>query len=809
MSSRLEQAAPAGFAPTPKRARGETLKTALAALAVLSAVLAVQGRVLWSDQVAVFADAYVVPPWSSLAPPGGSGHPRLVTDWLRYSYPSWHLAHEELWQGRLPLWNPYVFSGQDWAATIQPAVFSPIRLALSLLPPGRGLSLYLVLHTLLLGLGMVVWLRSRGTGAAAAAAGALVASLSGYVLAKLGQPTIGATVAWLPLLLWLVDRLLERPTLRLGAALGAAGALCFLTGHPQLFSLVALAVLVFAVGQIARLAERASTKRIAANLVLAAALALTASSPQLVAYLLGPQGSRAVQGDRAPPPLLRPRVEGVLSLLAPEPFGSPAEGSFRHVRAADSLGQPGKRRIWHTGSFLYPGAITLLAIPLASSRLRRHRYLPEALVLIGVSYAVVFVDPLADAVMGLPGFGFAPIDRWLALGAFGWALTAAAGVDALARDAPSRAGLLIAIGAGLSVLLLGAAAWLAPLPDVGLASLARTGLLVLVGGAALGICLGWRSARRALPVVALVLLGIDLLPLARSYFPAADASEILPPTRTTHFLQAHLGPARIARVRTKALRVNTGTVFGLRDLQGFAPLYAGDYRALLGTCHGRWPDARMVPSLQAPAELGSPLLPLLGVRYLISEQPLSHPGWRTAFRGEGLTLSESRRPAPRARVFGKARWVNSKEAARRPLTAEGCSLLDELILIEPVEGAEEPTRGNDVGVSEAGRARILAETPQRVKLRVQAPAGGWLLLADTYHPAWKARVNGDEQPVLRAHLTLRAVRVPPGKSAVVFEYRPTAVRAAASVGLAGWGAILVLATLPAGRLWRVSRWRVT
>jgi hypothetical protein len=771
----------------------------LAALTVLAAVLAVQGPSLLPGKVALFADGYAVPPWSALAPPEGSGHPRLVTDSIRYTYPAWEFAHDELWAGRLPLWNPYVFCGHDWAGSIQPAVFYPARLALSFLPPGRGMTLYVVLHTLLLALATLAWLLGRGSGAAAAAAGGIVVALSGYVLAKMGQPSIVVALAWLPVMLWLVDRLVDRPSVRLAGGLAGAGAMCLLSGHPQMFLFVLVTVFLFGSAAVARwrMSSRDLRRRIPLVL-LAVAVALAGSSAQIVAYLSSYPGSRGVQGEEPPPPLLRPRVEGLLSVLAPEPFGSPGEGTFRHVQAADSAEQPGKRRIWHTGSFLYPGVLVLLLAPLAMAAGFRHKFAIEGLVLVLASYAFVFLDPIADLLMSVPGLGFAPVDRLLAVGAFGWAVLAAAGVDALGRAPRLRTlGLLVAGGVGVAALLAGLLLW-GSVPAEGSSSLIRTLLLLVLTLAVLATASGWGRLRPVAPLLALLLLAVDLLPLARGYFPAVEAEEVLPPTRTTSFLQRQLGGGRIVRFDTEALRANTASVFDLRDAQGFSPFYSGDYRSLLRVFLGTWPDPRRVNALEDPATLGSQLLPLLGVRHAVSQRPLRHPHWRLVFHDEGLFVSESRRAAPRVRVVERWRWVDGREAAARAMLEPGYSPLTEAVLLrrEGVATPQPPARPETTPA--VARARIVREATRRLEIEVEAPRGGWLVLADTYHPAWRAVVNGERAPVHQAYLALRAVTVPPGRSDVVFEYRPTAVMAAWGLSWAAWLSMAGLLLVPSG-----------
>jgi uncharacterized membrane protein YfhO len=69
---------------------------------------------------------------------------------------------------------------------------------------------------------------------------------------------------------------------------------------------------------------------------------------------------------------------------------------------------------------------------------------------------------------------------------------------------------------------------------------------------------------------------------------------------------------------------------------------------------------------------------------------------------------------------------------------------------------------------------------------------GYLVLADTYYPSWKAFVDGQPWPVLRANYAFRAVALPAGYHRVIFRYEPVSFRLGLSLSGATW-----LSALPA------------
>jgi len=65
---------------------------------------------------------------------------------------------------------------------------------------------------------------------------------------------------------------------------------------------------------------------------------------------------------------------------------------------------------------------------------------------------------------------------------------------------------------------------------------------------------------------------------------------------------------------------------------------------------------------------------------------------------------------------------------------------------------------------------ILQESNQRLEIGFETNQSGYLVLADQWTPGWKAFLNGQEVPVLRANFFQRAIRVGAGQHQLRFEY---------------------------------------
>jgi hypothetical protein len=93
-----------------------------------------------------------------------------------------------------------------------------------------------------------------------------------------------------------------------------------------------------------------------------------------------------------------------------------------------------------------------------------------------------------------------------------------------------------------------------------------------------------------------------------------------------------------------------------------------------------------------------------------------------------------------------------------------------------------------------GSATVAEYRPDRVVVEVDATAPGYLVLSDRYDDAWRAKVNAQPAPLLRADAIFRAVPIQAGHSTVVFSYEPlnVLVGAAASLATAAGVAVALL-----------------
>jgi hypothetical protein len=240
----------------------------------------------------------------------------------------------------------------------------------------------------------------------------------------------------------------------------------------------------------------------------------------------------------------------------------------------------------------------------------------------------------------------------------------------------------------------------------------------------------------------------------------------------------------------------TATVLRVPDLH--------DYDALLGRrfseyAAAMWPGAAPVTTTEdflraiATAPFSRRLLDLAAIRYVVSSPPVE-------IAANGLDLPQVPPSAPSLRFYRndaalpRARYVPRIEViADPPVLLERLSRgSDDLTAIAFVEAPlPSGSTGSDAAPG-AASTEIVVNDPEHIAIEVDAPAAGFVVLADQFYPGWRASVNGADVAVHRAKYMFRLVEVPAGRSRVEFRYRPTTVAAGAAVSTATFGLLAAL-----------------
>jgi len=197
-------------------------------------------------------------------------------------------------------------------------------------------------------------------------------------------------------------------------------------------------------------------------------------------------------------------------------------------------------------------------------------------------------------------------------------------------------------------------------------------------------------------------------------------------------------------------------------------------------------------------DAASPVLRLIGARYLISRAAVNAPDFRPAGDFVGYRIFENPRAFPRFFLTGRVRVARDLRESAAWLHAAD---FDPAVAI-----VEAPYRAFDSlpGTATAGRVEVLSYAPTYIVLATHSAAPALLVGTDTWYPGWQAWVDGAPARIYAADVAFRGIRLPAGDHRVEMRFAPRIL------WISGLVSALALAAALAGLLkcaLSVSRYR--
>ena len=645
-------------------------------------------------------------------------------DTYMYFYPAAAFAHEELGQGRLPLWNPYQMAGQPTLGLHVPAVLYPPNLLLHwLFPPRVAMPAHAVLHVFLAGFLIWLFVGRLGLGAAARLVAAVSFMLCNTLLVGLYMPPFLSTPVWLPAMLWSVHGLASEGRLRWALALGGSLGLAFLGGHAQGFVYAVQFSALYGLFALVFVASRGGRLRVVGLACVAGVLAFALAAPQLLPAL----------------ELARDSVRGLEGLSYPQ-------AAFTSLR---------RSMVWQgwLGAFapkqgLQSAVQPVLLLPLAmcgvfSRRLRPHWVFFSLLFALVAELIIGSWSPLFRYYYELPlGDLFRAPHRMAFVYSLCGAVLAGIGTQVLVERL-QRSRLPVSVPLALGVLLVA---------GVGIDRYARTDFPF------------------PHPVVGEPFAGAPpaLLEFLR-WRPGLERT----------FLE------RIRFFDPQALR-KAGSIQRAFFAVDYEPNMPGDYARFLGlTEEPLWHGAMDVVPPVLGSAVEPRRLDVMSVRHYAVAEPAwatTAQRLRTVAGGEahdlgGVSVFERRSAVPRLYAVRDVRSVPDLEAALQALDEPGFDPRSQAVVI----GSDEAV-GSVPRPASAQRPDIVVlegYAPQRVEARVDCAVRCLVVLTDLHYPGWKLRVDGGERPIERANGIFRGAWLEPGEHRLVYAYEPESFRAGA------------------------------
>ncbi|MCP5094700.1 MAG: oligosaccharide flippase family protein, partial [Chloroflexi bacterium] len=151
-------------------------------------------------------------PWSSVATNFGIGIPQngLISDLIIENYVWKQFARDTFLASDIPLWNPYLFAGAPFLAAGQHSAYYPFSILFFVLPLTKAYGWYTISQLWLAGALMYAFGRILKMRRGSAFLAGLIYQGGGYIVVSAAVfPMIVGAVAWLPLLLGCIEKVIQ------------------------------------------------------------------------------------------------------------------------------------------------------------------------------------------------------------------------------------------------------------------------------------------------------------------------------------------------------------------------------------------------------------------------------------------------------------------------------------------------------------------------------------------------------------------------------------------------------------------------
>jgi len=644
-----------------------------------------------------------------------TGQTYFVRDTLIQEFPWKTFAAEQIKSGKIPLWNPYTYSGMPFLANMQSAVFYPPNILFYFLPFVSAYKLYILFHFFLAGFFMYLLMKDFRVNEDAAFVSGFIFAFNGYLLTRIEFLSVLGASVWLPATFLLLRRCLKAgDNIKNVILLGIVFAVQFFAGHPQVLLYGIFLLLFYAVVNDIRRGRIKALTALAVSGLIAVLISAVQLIPSLEFFLHSTRAGGLDYGIVS---------ENSLSLKHLLNFFNPFL-KYHH-------------NFWTFAC--YVGILPVLFSLLSFFRGRKIVLFFGAIFLLTIFFAAGKFNPFLKVF-----YNFVPLFRLfrhpaviLYLSVFSLSVLAGFGLDRF-RFSPRP---------------------FFPRPET-LAGKER----------------GSRTAQTIIAVLIicdLFIVGRKFNTTVDGKIFTVYGDKIAFLRGSNGFHRFFLTPKTDGSRKVQGFNFfdtwsnwkdnlygNTNMCFHLFNAVGDDPMKIKRYMNFLDCAY-----------MQGSVDDAGKLLSILNVKYVLSVDKVKSQKYKPVMEGP-VKIYENRNFLPRT-FFVRSAVFKKKEEVLNYLTADSFDPEEKIVLEgEPEEHPKEQSRPCAQERGKNGSAEIVHYEPGEVVVRVVAPEAGWVVLSDTYFPGWKAYVDGRKAEIFRANYIFRAVAVNSGSHAIEFIYKP-------------------------------------
>ncbi len=310
--------------------------------------------------------------------------------------------------------------------------------------------------------------------------------------------------------------------------------------------------------------------------------------------------------------------------------------------------------------------------------------------------------------------------------------------------------------------------------------------------------------------LAAIVVGLDLFIAGYGFNASADPTLLDYKPELVQWLEEQPGIWRLTTFTPhgdKPLNANLPWLSDLQDIRGYDSIILKQYTDYMAAIEPQNElEFNRVQPLVDWQSINSPLLDLLGVKYIITGEQIELPKLQHLWQGEGLHVYENLAVVPRAYAISQLATVVTDDAltAMQTLDPRNYVVLEQKDWPGDLLGEASPQALTPAEITDY----------QNIEVTVQAAVNedSWLVLNDTYFEGWNAYVRSLDMPasagpeseevqveLYRVNGNFRGVLLEPGNWQVRFRYSPLTFKLG---GLASFMALIIITFAAVVWAWR-------
>lgn len=690
----------------------------------------------------------------------------LITDPVRQTYIWKELAVSQLFQGIIPLWNPYSFAGTPLLGSFQAGVFYPLNKIFLVLPFSLSWSVFIFLQPLLAGIFLYFYLNSLRISKLAAVFGSFVFAFCGFSVSWLEWGTVGHTGLWLPLALLSIDKIVlsskyhvvsikNNKLVLWGLVYLVSLISSFFAGHLQIFFYLALVSVFYFFARWIQTGRRIGILFIYA--ILNTFFVILTSVQWIPTLKFISLSARSLDQNWQ-------QVEGwfipwkhLVQFVAPDFFGNPTTLNYWGA--------------WNYAEFAgYVGIAPLLfALFALFARRDKKTVFFGGLFFVSLIFALPTILAKLPFILNVPMLSTAQPTRLLFVADFSLSILTALGFDYFLRTKKKKTIFYPLVFLLLVFSALFYFAYIGKSISAENVVVTKRNLILPAGifvfSSILILVSFFTNVKRfkiAIYVLFIALVVFDLFRFGWKFTPFTKEEYLFPNTKTIAFLKSNMGDFRVASQDSRIFPPNFSAYYRIQSIEGYDPLYLRRYAELIAASERKKPDVSPpfgFNRIITPHNLDSKIIDLLGTKYVLSLEEVKSPKFKKVFQEGKTIVYENKNVLPRAFFVESLRKASSSQEAISVMFDNAFDVSRHAV-VENIEKTNFEFSTGSVKITQYQDNKVVIETENK--------GTGFLVLTDTYYPTWKAKIDGKNATIIRADYNFRGIIIPRGSRTIVF-----------------------------------------